>query len=1136
MAGTSLHAVIEHIRRLHSVADAAQRSDRELLRSFVTNNDQDAFAVVVTRHAPLVWGVCRRILGHRQDAEDAFQATFLILARRAGSTRWQASVGGWLYTVAHRLAVRARKQAERRRACEREVSRTPRTESSLCELATVVDEELRRLPAKYRDPLLLHYLEGATAEAAARQLSLSRGTFYNRLNRGRELLRERLSRQGLSLAAPLLAAALTHEAEAAAPSLIQAALRGTTGSVPERVAILAAEALRNTLLTKLKIGAALGLLLGAAAGGVAMLTPQAPPSPAPQAERPADPPKVDDKAARRVDRDGDPLPEGAVARLGTRRFRIGTEHVNELAFAPDGKTIAVASLVGLWLLDVATGKLTKSFRPSYTSFWRVTFSPDSKRLLAAAQTLRHGPGKTMVQIWDVAGGRKTAEVELEHIYCLGWTAEGQPLAVCPHKQEITLHELETGRKRLFVEKKLSDTITAPCAVGKNVLAAGDATGAAHIWDTISGKERWVFKTAGELAFYNSLVLSPDGRWLASRSRDAAGKHIVQLWNLTTGKATHTIAADQQSSQAVIFTPDGKTLATIRDSEVRFWDTASGRERGRLKGGGSFSYHASFAPDSKTLAMTDTMCGAIHLWDVATGERKPEPEGHSTNWVQTVSFSSDGKRVATSGGLDGTIRVWDAASGRQLTLLRRSPSSVLGCAFSTDGRTLVSCWDDRVLLSDAATGRELHVLEANDWRRLNQRPNMSMHVSSDGRKAIVLRNANGSATGGAGAAAGGPFTNHWLMACWDTTARKQLFRRQLTYHGGHRGIVASPEATVFALPGTKREPMYLEDVETGERLLTFPILKGSNSPLAFSPDGRLLLSHTSTPAPSAPGGSERTLHLWEVLTASELLTLPISIYLTAKAVISPDGRLLAAIAPEEDTIPPQQEILLWDLKRGKELHRFKGYGSSVTSLAFSSDGRRLVSGLYDTTLLVWDVAAVRSKDQPAALNAESVRRAWDDLGTDARKAFAARWTLAATPEQAVSLLRERLNPAQPADPQRLRRLLADLDSEQFAVREKARRELTELGELAEPALRRTLANKPSLEVRRQIQTLLDNLHAPVTRPETLRALRAVAVLEDIASPEARRVLEQLARGTAEARLTREAKSSLRRLEPRSMSSR
>ncbi len=612
----------------------------------MTNNDQDAFAVVVTRHAPLVWGVCRRILGHQQDAEDAFQGTFLILARRAGSSRWQTCVGGWLYTVAHRLAVRVRKRAEQRRACERAASRMPRAESSsLRELAAVVDEELRRLPAKYRDPLLLHYLEGATADTAARRLGLSRATFYNRLSRGRELLRGRLRRQGLSLAAPLLAAALTHEAEAASPSLVQAALRGAMGSVPERVAVLATEALGATALMKWKIGLALGLLLGVAAGGVAMLVPQAPSSPPPQAERPADPPKADDRAVQRLDRDGDPLPEGAVARLGTRRFRIATEHVSALAFAPDGKTIAVASMGGLWLLDAATGKQTKAFRPPSTSFWRIAFSPDSKRLMAAAQELRPRPGKDVMQIWDMAGGRKTSEVELKNVRCLGWTAEGQPLVAWQSKGAINLHEMATGRERRFAAKTLSDplhAIAAPCAVGKNVLAAGDEVGVAHIWDTTSGKERWLLKTRGRFPFHNSLVLSPDGHWLASLSRGDADKIIVQLWNLTPGKATHTVAADQQFPESVAFTLDGKTLATVGRQEVRFWDTASGQERGHLKGEGqSFNASAvSFAPDGKTLAIAERNCGALHLWDVATGKQKPEPEGHSALWVGTPAFSPD----------------------------------------------------------------------------------------------------------------------------------------------------------------------------------------------------------------------------------------------------------------------------------------------------------------------------------------------------------------------------------------------------------------------------------------------------------------------------------------------------------------
>jgi RNA polymerase sigma factor (sigma-70 family) len=1107
-----------------------------LLRSFVTNNDQDAFAVVVTRHAPLVWGVCRRILGHRQDAEDAFQATFLVLARKAGSTRWQASVGGWLYTVAHRLAVRTRKQAERRRACEREAGRTPRAESSLCELAAVVDEELRRLPAKYRDPLLLHYLEGVTAEMAARQLGLSRGTFYNRLNRGRELLRERLSRQGLSLAAPLLAAALAHEAEAAAPSLIQAALRGATESVPERVATLAAEALRNTLLTKLKIGVALGLLMGAAAGGVAMLTPQAPPSPAPQAERPADPAKAEDKAARRVDRDGDPLPEGAAARLGTRRFRVDAE-IEGLAFAPDGKTIAVRGNGGIWLLDAASGKQLRRVDHSGALMNPgIAFSPDGKQLIApchVAEKDRVRPVmhfRHVVRVWETTSGRKVRESELNDARWVGWSADGQPLAAYVGKGEMRLRDVATGRERRFPAKDLPDPIQAKvcsCVVGKNVLAASDEKGLVHVWELANGEQRYVLKSGG--AYLRSLALSANGRWLASLAQDNAGAYSVRLWDTATGLAVHRVAGDQKYLEEVVFAPDGKMLATVGSTEIRLWDAATGRELRRIPSGGWSRQRIAFAPDGKTLATAVRNSGtsrAIHLWDVAAGTKKPEPEGH-TEWPGRPAFSPDGQRVATGGWGEGTIRVWDPSTGEPLLRIHRDEGRP-DCAFSADGRTLFSCQGNKLLFVDAATGSESHVLKVEDPDRPKARQSgLNLYLSDDRARLIVFCSDDTH--------------QEMLVISWDIATRKQLFHRRRV-EDAHWSVV-SADARMLAAPyaGARDGPktperirgkgsMHLEDLATGERLLTFPRLEGQTMPLAFSPDGRLLISDTLGPLPSAPSGWGDTLRLWEVLTASELLVMPVAANTgSMKAAFSPDGRLLALSAPAT-------EILLWNLRRGKELHRFKGFDAQVTSLAFSPDGRRLVSGLSDTTLLVWDVAAVRSKDRPAALDAANIRQAWDDLAADAHKAFAARWTLAAAPEQAVSLLRERLKPAQAADQERLRRLLADLDSEQFAVREKARRELAELGELAEPALRLTLADKPSLEVRRQIQALLDNLRAPVTRPETLRSLRAVAVLEDIGTPEARRVLEQLARGTAEARLTREAKASLRRLDLRSMSSR
>jgi RNA polymerase sigma factor (sigma-70 family) len=1124
MAAIPLHHVLDHLRQLHRVADAAQRSDCELLHAFATKHDEDAFAVVVRRHAALVWGVCRRILRHQQDAEDAFQATFVILARRAGSTRWRPSVGGWLHTVAQRLAVRVRQQAEQRRNHEREASRVSQGDSSLCELAAVVDEELQRLPAKYREPLLLHYLEGMTAETTARQLGLSHTTFYSRLAYGRELLRERLSRQGLTLAAPLLIAALTPEAKAASRSLIQATLRGVMGSMPERVAALVTEAMGATAMTKLKIGLALGLLLSLSASGVAMLTPPPPMEPRPQAQRPAEPPKAEDKAALRRDRYGDPLPPGAIARLGTLRFRVESEGnmIHELTFAPDGKTLVVASLAGLSLFDAATGKQMKRIHPPYTYFWQVAFSPDGKRLLAAFQVMNPGQQKSGVQIWDTVSGKKTTEVELKDILHLGWMAESQPLVACQDKEAIFLHEISTGRKRRFSAKDLAGPLSPRCAVGKKVLAAyGKESGVIHVWELTRGEERWSLKTGGDFSLSHSLVLSPDERWLASLS-GTADKNTLQLWDLTTGEARSIFTGDQRRLASAAFTRDGKTLATIGQQEVHFWDTASGRERGRLKGEGrSFNTSAvAFAPDGKTLATMEGLCGAIHLWNVATGELRPGPEGHSTNWVRTPVFSPDGKRVTTSGGLDCTIRVWETKSGRPLALLRGSPSTVLQCALSADGRTLVSCWDDKLLLSDAATGRELHVLETNDWRQHKGRANMRMHVSNDGRKAIVFRSV--SESGGAGAApAGGGFESDWLITCWDTTKRKQLFRRQLAYHDSERNLAVSPDAKIFALPGAKREPMRLEDVETGERLLTFPTLKGNDTPLVFSGDGRLLLSYFTTQAASAPRGYSRALRLWEVQTASELLILPVSIYFFATAAFSPDGRLLATIAPEG-------EILLWDLRSGKELRRFKDFDSSVTSLTFSSDSRRLVSGLYNSTLLVWDVPLPETA--PAGkLGSEGVAKAWADLAAkDAPRAFHARWALASAPEKAMPLLTKHLHPARPADPQRLRQLVADLESEQFTVREKAQEELAKLGDLAEPALRRTLDNKPTLEARRRVQAVLERLRGPVTRPEMLQALRAVAVLEDIGTPEARRLLEELVQGAPEARLTREAEASLRRL--------
>jgi RNA polymerase sigma factor (sigma-70 family) len=267
---------------------AEKLTDRQLLERFAHRRDEDAFATLVERHRALVLGVGRRVLRQSEDAEDVFQATFLVLARRAASIRWHESVGNWLYGVAHRLACKMRTAGTRRQTREREASDLAAAGSmpkeaweQLCQL---LDEELNRLPQKVRAPVLLCYLEGQPREEAARQLGWSRRTLQRRLEEGLEILRERLSRRGIALSLALLALGLTgSNATPASAALAAATVRaagvfaaGMTGSISPPVAALAAQVLRSMALAKLKWSAvslaAAGLALGGAIGIYQMAT------------------------------------------------------------------------------------------------------------------------------------------------------------------------------------------------------------------------------------------------------------------------------------------------------------------------------------------------------------------------------------------------------------------------------------------------------------------------------------------------------------------------------------------------------------------------------------------------------------------------------------------------------------------------------------------------------------------------------------------------------------------------------------------------------------------------------------------------------------------------------------------------
>jgi hypothetical protein len=210
----------------------------------------------------------------------------------------------------------------------------------------------------------------------------------------------------------------------------------------------------------------------------------------------------------------------------------------------------------------------------------------------------------------------------------------------------------------------------------------------------------------------------------------------------------------------------------------------------------------------------------------------------------------------------------------------------------------------------------------------------------------------------------------------------------------------------------------------------------------------------------------------------------------------------------------------------------GHQDFVVQVAFSADGKTLLSGSLDTTALLWDVAAVtcRKPAKVAAPTSLQLEQLWADLlSADAAKAYRAIGTLAATPEQTVPFLKQRLRPVPATDPKRLSRLLADLDSDHFAVRQKATKELEGLAEQAELALRQKLTEKIPLEMRKRLEQLLAKLEVPAG--EQLRVLRAIEVLEHIATKEAKQLLSTLAEGASASRLTQDARAALGRLKGR-----
>src|SRR5438128_2226400 len=223
MATAQLGTLLQHIHKLAAHRGGCQRTDHQLLDDFAAHRDEAAFAALVARHGPMVLRVCRRVLNHEQDAEDAFQATFLVLARHTGSIRKREALANWLHGVAYRTAMKAKRSAARRRNHEARLrDLTPRTAASPTwdDVQAILDEEIRRLPETYRAAFVLCILEGKSGPQAAAELGVKEGAIWTRLTRARDLLQRRLTRRGIDLACVLVALTVGSAAQAGLPTVL----------------------------------------------------------------------------------------------------------------------------------------------------------------------------------------------------------------------------------------------------------------------------------------------------------------------------------------------------------------------------------------------------------------------------------------------------------------------------------------------------------------------------------------------------------------------------------------------------------------------------------------------------------------------------------------------------------------------------------------------------------------------------------------------------------------------------------------------------------------------------------------------------------------------------------------------------
>lgn len=817
------------------------------------------------------------------------------------------------------------------------------------------------------------------------------------------------------------------------------------------------------------------------------------------------------KMPLQVDWNGDDLPVGAIARIGTVRLRHAGQIV-KLLFTSDGKSLISAGgepLIRLW--DPATGREVRRFEGHAGAVSSVTLSPDGTILASVADD-------NVVHLWDMASGRELRRWTTEENanVQLAFAPDGKVLASTGKENSLDFWNVDTGKairqtkpveRERFGRWRRDDSSPATLhfsSDGRHLLHA--ATDGLTLWDVTTGKRSRKYESGqrgwtwhgGNLRISAADIiawvsLSSDGQTFAvANSPDDS----ISLFELSSIEERGRLGDRAGPVMAVAFASDGKTLiSAAADGNLRVWNAPESRLLKKIAIGTQLIRDIAIAPDQKTVALA-CQGGRIRLWDLMTDKERVFAEQHEP--LAAVGFTANGRNVLAVDSR--SILEREIATGKVVRNVTWSEGKDPSTMLLAGDRDMLVDWQpgQPIRLLDTGTGKELRCLEGkhDQWRRVN--------VSPDGTTVAAITHDENAAE---------------ITHLWDARTGKEL--PELPPRPVRAtSLIFSPDGRTL-VTGEADGSIRFVEVATGQerrRLRTRPgggiSSDSAVPPLVFSPDGKTLASVEG-----------EVIRLVDITAGSVVRRFASDISISGEVVFSPDGRMIAAGTPHH-------AVWVWNVQNGEFLGRLEGHRGAVQRLSFAPDSKTLVSASDDGTALVWDISAALKSSRPrphADAHAERLDSLWADLAdADAARADKAIRKLAQIPEAAIGLLRDRVRPALAVDQQRIGKLLADLDNTQFAVRDKAKEALEQLHERAAPALRKALSAPSSPEVRRRVEDILEKLRRRQMPVEILRELRCLELLELIRSPEAIELVGTLSGGAPEATLTQEAKATQERL--------